>query len=441
MKQKYILFFTALLGMCYFIQAQNIYTYAGTGNLATSGDGGQAVNADIYRPTAVYMDAGGNLFITCLDNSVRMVNPSGIINTTVCCSGGDGNPANSAGLSFPYGVTFDAFGNMFIADANNNKIRKVNTSSIISTSVGVGGPCYFGGDGAAAVSASLCSPFDVSFDPVGNMYIADGANYCIRKVNTSGIITTIAGIGGSPGFSGDGGLATSAQLNYPKSAKCDAFGNIFIADGTNNRIRKIAPTGTITTIAGTGVGGHSGDGGLATAAQLNAPEDLVLDASGNIFISERNYIRKINTSGIISTIAGSSITGGYSGDGGPAVLAQFDRPFGLCLDASGNIYVADFWNNRIRVICMSACPLGVKENYLARSIKVFPNPTSEKIMVQSENNFEILSCTLLDVTGKEIAFSPKKKNELDVGALSEGLYFLNIQTSEGALTKKIVIQR
>jgi trimeric autotransporter adhesin len=435
MSRKKILFFALTLAVYLTAKSQNIYTYAGTGSLSTSGDGGPALAAGVFRPSSVLIGAAGDLFITCFDHSIRMVNSSGIINTTVCCGGGDGNPAVSAGLWLPYGVIFDPSGNMYIADANNNRIRKVNTSSIISTTVGVGGSGAFGGDGGPAGSAFLYHPADVSFDAIGNMYIADLDNNRIRKVNTSGTITTIAGTGGTS-YTGDGGLATAAQLWEPSAVKVDAVGNIYIADRAHHCIRKINSSGIISTIAGTGVAGHSGDGGPATSAQLNYPQDLVLDAAGNIFIAEQYYIRKVNNSGIVSTIAGTGVAG-YSGDGGLAILAQFDTPVGLCLDTSGNIYVADLFNNRVRVICMSSCPLGVEEESSSRSFELLPNPASDKLIIQGP---EVSKCILTSVDGKQISLQPNN-NQFDVSNVPQGIYFLQAHTSDGILKRKIVIQR
>jgi sugar lactone lactonase YvrE len=217
---------------------------------------------------------------------------------------GDGGNATSAEFYGPCGVAFDSGGNLFIADTYNNRIREISTSGIITTIAGNGTGGY-SGDGGAATSAELHAPEGVAIDSYGNIFIADRGNSRIRKVIAStGIITTVAG-NGTSGYSGDGGAATSAQLNYAMGVAVDSSGNIFIAEVYNNRIRKVAAsTGIITTVAGDGNNGYSGDGGIATSARLAWPEGVAVDSSGNIYIADRNncLIRKVSTSGIITTV-------------------------------------------------------------------------------------------------------------------------------------------
>ncbi|NCX95569.1 MAG: hypothetical protein EBX41_04010, partial [Chitinophagia bacterium] len=275
---------------------------------------------------------------------------------------GDGGAATAASLNEPKGVAVDASANVYIADCFNNRIRKVNTSGIISTIAGNGSAGY-SGDGGAATAASLSLPKGVAVDASGNVYFPDQNNNRIRKVNTSGVISTIAG-NGSLGYSGDGGAATAASLSGPYGVAVDASGNVYIADCFNNRIRKVNTSGVISTIAGngyhdsTGRGGYGGDGGAATAASLNYPIGVAVDASGNVYIADYNNkrIRKVNTSGIISTIAGNG-SPGYSGDGGAATAASFNYSEGVAVDASGNVYIADSYDNRIRKVTMCATPI------------------------------------------------------------------------------------
>lgn len=263
--------------------------------------------------------------------------------------GGDGGPATAAELNTPQGLTFDAAGNLYIADINNNAIRKVNTAGIISTVAGEG---YYGysGDGGAATNARLYAPRDVKFDAAGNFYIVDYSNNVIRKVNTAGIISTVAG-NDTAGYRGDGGVATTAELNEPYAVALDPSGNLYIADYGNSRIRMVNTSGMISTVAGDNTAGYTGDGGAATAAELHSARGIALDASGNFYISdERNQvIRKVNTLGIISTFAGNGVYG-YSGDGGAATLAQLNNPYALTVDASGNLYIADAGNVRVRKV-------------------------------------------------------------------------------------------
>ena len=331
-----------------------ITTVAGNGISGFSGDGAPATSAGLALPNGVAVDGSGNFFIADRANQrIRKVDPSGII-TTVAGNGtlrfsGDGSPATSASLSGPNGVALDGAGNLFIGYQFNNRIRKVDTSGIITTVAGdgFGG---FSGDGGPATSASLREPFGVALDGAGNLFIADRRNHRIRKVDTSGIITTVAGIG-SFGFSGDGGPATSASLANPAGVALDAAGNLFIADGSNNRVRKVDTSGIITTVAGNGSSGFSGDGGPATSANLGTPFGVALDGSGNLFISVQGNqrIRQVDASRIITTVAGNGISG-FSGDGGPATSASLSFPHGVALDGSGNLFIADSINERIRKV-------------------------------------------------------------------------------------------
>ena len=307
------------------------------------------------HPISVAVDASGNVYIAeQFGNRIRKVGTDGVISTVAGGNGGygfngDGGAATSTNLNYPSGVAVDAVGNIYIADQNNQRIRKVNSNGIISTVAG-NGTQGFSGDGGAATSAQLNSPSGVTVDAAGNIYIADQFNNRIRKVNSSGVISTVAG-NGTQGFSGDGGAATSAQLYSSGGVAVDAAGNIYIADNGNNVIRKVNTNGIISTIAGNGTQGFSGDGGAATSANLSYPTGLEVDASGNIYIAEgsTNRIRKVNSSGIISTIAGNGIIG-FSGDGGVATSANLYNPTGVAVDVSGNIYIADENNKRVREV-------------------------------------------------------------------------------------------
>ena len=329
-----------------------INTIAGTGVDGYNGDGGLAAQAQLSYPYGLTMDNSGNLYIAdTYNSSIRKITPEGII-STIAGTGdygysGDGGLATQAQLDEPYGLTIDSAGNLYIADTYNNCIRKVTPEGIISTIAGTGDYGY-SGDGGLAVQAQLDSPYDLTMDNAGNLYIADTYNYRIRKVTPEGIISTIAGTG-DYGYSGDGGLATQAQLDDPHGITIDAAGNLYIADTYNNRIRKVSSEGIITTIAGTGNYGYSGYGSLATQAQLDEPYGLTMDSTGNLYIADTyNYrIRKVTPEGIITTIAGTGDFG-YSGDGGQATQAQLYESYGLTTDSTGNLYIADTYNNRIR---------------------------------------------------------------------------------------------
>jgi len=288
-------------------------TVAGDGTYGYFGDGNQATNAELYGPDGVVVDASGNLFIADEYNSrVRKVATNGII-TTVAGNGvygysGDGGAATNAEFYNPHGIAVDLIGNLFVADGQ--VIRKIGTNGIIATVAGYGSIAGDSGDGGAATYAQLFAPQDVAVDATGNLFIADTHNYRIREVKTNGIINTVAG--GGISSLGDGGAATNAELNWPYSVTVDATGNIFIADYGNYRIRKVDTNGIITTVAGNGTSGYSGDGGAATNAELGSPYSVTVDATGNMFIADySNYrIRKVDTNGIISTVVGYGI-GGY----------------------------------------------------------------------------------------------------------------------------------
>lgn len=263
-----------------------------------------------------------------------------------------GGLATAADLRWPRGVRVAVSGTFYFADEGNHLIRKVVGSNIVDFAGTPTSP-GFSGDGGPATLAQLSSPVDAAIDAAGNVYIADRLNYVIRKVDPSGIISTFAGTPGSSGYSGDGGPATSAQISQPHGVAVDAAGNVYIADFTNSVIRIVDPSGTINTYAGIGgSAGYSGDGGPATAAQLDAPAGVRVDASGNVYIAEfgNHTIRKVNTSGIISTFAGTGMTPGFAGDGGPATSALLFRPFDVAVDASGNVFIADMYNNRVRIV-------------------------------------------------------------------------------------------
>src|SRR5207249_819094 len=243
----------------------------------------------------------------------------------------------------------DPAGNPYLADTADHRIRKVTPGGTISTYAGSGN-FGFSGDGGPATAAELNFPRDVALDPAGNLYIADSGNSRIRKVSPGGTISTYAG-SGSRGFSGDGGPAAAAQLNNPVGMALDPAGNLYIADITNNRIRKVTSGGTISTYAGSGSFGFSGDRGPATASQLSVPVGVALDPAANLYTAHitNNRIRKDPPGGTISTYAGSGSCS-FSGDGGPATAAQLNVPVGVALDPAGNLYIADQGNSRIRKV-------------------------------------------------------------------------------------------
>jgi len=317
----------------------------------------QTMLAGVYFPTSMAFDSASNLYITeAYSSRVRKVTPSGIA-TFVAGTGtpgfsGDGGPAAAAQLRNPFDIAIDAAGNLYIADAGNSRIRRVTTNGIISTVAGNGDP-GFSGDRGPAVRAQLNNPRGIALDAAGNVYIADTGNGRIRKVSTKGEIATIAGTSGNglPANLGDGGPAIEARLRTPYGLAADAAGNVYFSDMGAGRVRKIAADGKITTVAGTGTRGFSGDGGPATAAQLNSPLGVALDSAGNLYISDAASfrVRQVSPEGTISTIAGIG-TRGSRGDGDSATSAQLDSPLRAAIGPSNNLYVVDPGAQRIRVV-------------------------------------------------------------------------------------------
>jgi uncharacterized repeat protein (TIGR02543 family) len=354
-------------------------TVAGNGDRGYFGDGGLATSAWFWFPQGVATDTAGNIYIADTQNDrIRMVTASTGIITTVAGNGtygysGDGGPAISAELAQPISIVVDTSGNIYFGDVNNHRVRMVNASTGIITTVAGNGTSGGSGDGGPATSAEFWGIAGLAVDGSGNIYISDDGNNRVRKVTAStGIITPIVG-NGTQGYSGDGGPATSAELSYPNGITLDGSGNLYIADTDNERIREVsASTGDISTVAGSGYyscywnwqgryicgGAYSGDGGLATSADLNNPSDVAVDAFGNIYIADynNNRIRMVAAStgdgyeaGYLYTVAGNGIAG-YSGDEGLATNAELYSPWGVAVDNAGNFYIVDGGNERIREV-------------------------------------------------------------------------------------------
>jgi trimeric autotransporter adhesin len=422
------------------LRGQTIVTIAGTGTIGYSGDGGAATAAMLRYPQNVVADVAGNVYIgDAVNNCVRKIDKAGII-STIAGTGtsgfsGDGGAATAATFNNTQGIAVDATGNVYVADYMNNRVRKISTSGIITTIAGAGTAGHTG-DGGAATLAELFMPYGIHLDASGNLYIAEEGN-CIRKVTTSGIITTIAGTGVA-GFSGDGGPATAALLHQCRDVAVDAAGNVYIADLLNRRIRKVNTAGIISTFAGTGNMSYSGDGGQATATDLCTPAGVAVDAAGNVYIVEAmcgSRIRKVNSSGIVTTVAGMT-TAGYSGDGGDATLAQLYNPSDIAIDGAGNMYIADTYNQRIRKVPgVTSVVLPVRSSL--PGVDLFPNPSSGIITISAEPSNKIVKLWLTDISGKmlyQTAVSGKSA-EVDMSAYACGVYILKVQREDGIINE------
>jgi sugar lactone lactonase YvrE len=337
----------------------SIDTVAGDSDWIYEGDGGLATESPIFLPTGVVADPAGNLYISdSQNNRIRRVDGQTELISTIAGTGSPGYegtdvPAAQTAVNIPSGLALDGAGDLYFADTGNHIIRRIDAvTGLITTVAGTPGTQGYSGDGGAATQAQLTSPEGVAFDEYGDLFIADTGNNVIREVNAvTGIISTVAGTGVA-GFNGDGQAATAAQLSTPWSVTVGQDGSLYIADLMNNRVRKVNASGIISTIAGTGDRGFMGDGASATLSVLNEPTAIAIDPAGDIYIadSDNNRVREINAStGIIETICGTA-TEGFAGDDGPANLASLYGPYALFFDESGNLFIADMFNNRVRRI-------------------------------------------------------------------------------------------
>ncbi len=403
--------------------AQTITTFAGNGTYSFSGDGGPATLASLGRPVDVYVAASGSVYIVDQwNNRVRLVNSSGTI-STIAGNGttawaSEGVAATTVGIDHPRAICADASGNLYVADEGNERIRKITPGGLIYNAAGNGTSAY-SGDGGPATSASIYGALGVCTDAGGNLYIGDSRNYVVRKVTPAGIISTFAG-NGVAGSGGDGGPATAAQFTSPSGLCFDAAGNLYVADYW--RVRKITPAGIITTFAGNGTLGYSGDGGPATAAAINNIVGICLDATGNLYIADQgnNVVRKVTTAGIISTYAGTG-TAGFSGDGGPAAAARLNEPTGVRMDGSNNLYIADYSNQRIRKVFAYNVAVG-NTGATNVAVNVYPNPASTTIFVDCG---QPINAQISGLDGR-ILLTQDNVEKVDISHLTPGNYLLHI---------------
>jgi sugar lactone lactonase YvrE len=384
------------------VDAQIINTIAGTKMGGYGPDTAVATTSKLNYPTGVAIDKSGNLYIADANNNrVRKVTTAGIITTIAGTGkagyGGDGRAATGAQLKYPTDVAVDDAGDVYVTDYRNSRIRKITTSGTISTVAG-NGTIGVAGDGGPAYAAQLHDPAGIAVDADGNLYIADKYNYRVRKIDRQGMIMTVAG-NGYAGWEGDRGAATNARLNNPTGVTVDADGYIYIADRGNHCIRKVTPKGIITTIAGIGVQGFSGDDGPATAAKMNQPASVTVDKMGNVYVIDlgNNRIRKIDQNGVISSIAGGAV--GPGGDGGPAQKAFINFPTSIVADSLGNVLIADAGNHKVRIIQNKSWNLASTHQH-TEPMKVYTYPGKGAMAISLHHTAPGVKIVISDMAGR-----------------------------------------
>ena len=417
-------------------QLMKIKTIAGNGIEGYSGDGMAATGANLHGPVSVALDPAGNVyFVDYFNLRVRKIAKSTGVITTVAGTGvggytGDSSLATSAEVD-PQGVAFDKHGNMYIADGVYSVIRKVNTLGIITTIAGNGTHGYTGDNGPAR-SASFSAPRGLTVDSFGNIFVADAPNNVIRKISASGTITTVAG-SGTAGYGGDGGPATAALLDSPYAVAVDHYGNLYISDYKNNVVRVVDSNGDINAFAGTaGAFGYAGDNSAAITATLNFPAGLAVDTFGNVIIADahNNVIRSVNKFGVIRTVVGNGAAG-FGGDLGNALGAQLLTPFSVATDISGNIYIADANNQRIREAYYDA--LSVSSEFTRNNLEMHPNPSSSQISLSGLTKTD--KVCVYDLAGSQIGtawdVTTDGSQTFDIQSLASGVYVLQVFSADG----------
>ena len=425
--------------------AQIITTYAGGGTMGL-GDGGLANAAQLNLIDGIAFGRYGDLYIADGNNNrIRKVNYGTNIISTIAGNGmpdfsGDNGLAINAQFNNPEFITIDSSGNIFISDLNNNRIRKIDFATGIVTTIVGNGTVGFSGDSGLATMASLHTPGGLAIDNNNNLYFVDIYNNRIRKVDNAGIISTYAGTGVA-GYSGDNGPAIAAQIQAPRQIAVDANGNLYL--GASGRLRKIdVSTSIITTLAGDGTSGYNGDEILAINAKVG-PTAVAIDKNGDIYLSDHdnNRVRKIDGAGIIHTVAGTGI-GGFGGDNGLAGSAKLYFPQGIAFDTCGNLYIADEQNKRVRKVAFNpnCLPEIVKDVNTTDDINLYPNPTSDHVTITGGKTINDIA--VINVIGQTMMEQNANSSKivLNVEGLQSGVYFVKVSDESGGVVMKKVIK-
>lgn len=398
------LFFIAFL--CFnFCVAQQVNTLAGS-NMGFSD--GNVMLAKFNYTAGICSDTAGNLYVADeFNNRIRKITPDGMV-TTLAGSGLSGStngPGTSAKFNCPHGLCVDTSGNVYVVERIGNKVRKIVPDGTVST-----------------FATGFLNPYGICIDTNGILYVADSDNYKIKKITPQGVVTTFAG--GNNGY--QDGQGTSAGFSSMRGICVDTSGNVFVADYFIHKIRKITPTGYVSTVAGTTIGYQDGDG---AAAQFNYPTGITVDSLGNLYVAEEynNTIRKIDANGVVSTLAGTIIQGYLDGS---VTIARFNQPNGVYVDTSGIIYVADSGNCRIRTI--TGRSLVINENNTI-NFKLFPNPVTSILNIQLPENIEFKKAIIYNALGQIV--KAENKIEINVSDLSKGNYIIQVVSNAGSTTK------
>ena len=425
-------------------QTNIINTIAGKDSSGYSGDGSIATNAKLYAPYAIAIDASDNIYIVdAYNHAIRKVSAGTNIITTIAGDGtpgfsGDDSLAVNAHLAVPQGICIDKNGNIYITDAYNSRIRRIDISSGIITTIAGNGLNGYAGDNGVALDAQIGGPIGICIDNSMNIYFSDCLNHVVRRIDGStGIITTIAGKGYSS-YSGDGGPATEATLNTPSGVQLDKNGDLIILDTHNFAVRKIVmSSGSMSTLAGNGTPGFSGDGGLAIDAVLSSVTNVCFDNQNNLYIADQGNgaIRKIDVStGIISRVVGTG-TPGFSGDGGPALDAQI-FPSDVKFDSHGNMVIDDYQNDRIRRVSSSVAVTPVN----TISLTIFPNPTTGTLHVSVPAPTAKSDLFVTNSIGQEVYREILNGSaDIDLSNLSDGVYVVHLAIDSRQHTEKVVV--